>query len=499
MLVCKDCSNETSREVPGYEDEIVRVCRCCFVQFYAVIVVWHSWFSYKHKLVSGVEAAKKAFDKLSNSSSRIAVRMADGCVIDSWFKNDSWQQRIINRTQSHRRDIMSQNARIIVAPLPPAGLANPNPALYATTVVSATAPPSGTAQPLPAGQPQPITGIQQQPNSASRRHPPNHTYLNCYVVYRRTPKDPILHAWIEVPSEPEFPEMVAVVSSILEKASVQDASVLTGDGRILFLIDNSKSFAPLAQESLKSCPVVVAWQAMDGTQMTRQATYGELLLVTSRLDSRLPWVAIDELCGDVLAYRNCSISTLDVLSRTAGGVSNKLFAACTTSDVKPKVKLFNNSYVAHKELRDREDGILYLCPPNDAAPILISAHPSIDLDNAAKCVVPHVTAALSAQQRVVPPTIVDDDVRQETLNCPICIERYTTEERRPCICGSCGNTICLGCITSLRNCPYCRHEFNATARPPTNVALLALVEAQGRPLGSQPQSPLSQNGSGAAF
>jgi hypothetical protein len=63
----------------------------------------------------------------------------------------------------------------------------------------------------------------------------------------------------------------------------------------------------------------------------------------------------------------------------------------------------------------------------------------------------------------------------EVISCSICMEDYGTTERRPVMCVSCGNTICLECWNQTRTCPMCRCE--RPQRPIFNIALQQLLDA----------------------
>jgi hypothetical protein len=57
--------------------------------------------------------------------------------------------------------------------------------------------------------------------------------------------------------------------------------------------------------------------------------------------------------------------------------------------------------------------------------------------------------------------------------CSICMEAFNESARRPVLCTSCGNSMCLACWTDVRVCPMCSGE--KPSRPVFNIALEQLV------------------------
>lgn len=65
------------------------------------------------------------------------------------------------------------------------------------------------------------------------------------------------------------------------------------------------------------------------------------------------------------------------------------------------------------------------------------------------------------------------------LECPICLEQYGPEDRRPTS-FPCGHSICIGCMRELRNneCPTCRAQIVKAIQQPA-VSLMQVAEACG--------------------
>eukprot|EP00658_Telonema_sp_P-2_P052496 TRINITY_DN4071_c0_g1_i3.p1 TRINITY_DN4071_c0_g1~~TRINITY_DN4071_c0_g1_i3.p1 ORF type:complete len:137 (+),score=8.81 TRINITY_DN4071_c0_g1_i3:141-551(+) len=62
------------------------------------------------------------------------------------------------------------------------------------------------------------------------------------------------------------------------------------------------------------------------------------------------------------------------------------------------------------------------------------------------------------------------------FECGICYLTYTTDPvRRPCICRSCGNTLCHACVSRITTCTFCRAAIDPSKVVP-NIAILQMLE-----------------------
>lgn len=67
-------------------------------------------------------------------------------------------------------------------------------------------------------------------------------------------------------------------------------------------------------------------------------------------------------------------------------------------------------------------------------------------------------------------------------DCEICLETFDAVNRKPCVCGTCGKSICEQCTSSIPSCPFCRAVFRRTANGGTvgyvlNRTLMQMIES----------------------
>ena len=69
------------------------------------------------------------------------------------------------------------------------------------------------------------------------------------------------------------------------------------------------------------------------------------------------------------------------------------------------------------------------------------------------------------------------------MDCELCYETFNKDDHVPKVLQYCGHTFCQRCLANLVNskgklqCPLCRYEIAShSAQPPTNFALLQLIE-----------------------
>ncbi|KAL0222291.1 hypothetical protein RCL1_002145 [Eukaryota sp. TZLM3-RCL] len=60
------------------------------------------------------------------------------------------------------------------------------------------------------------------------------------------------------------------------------------------------------------------------------------------------------------------------------------------------------------------------------------------------------------------------------MNCPVCLEAFTTTDRVPLIVCSSFHSVCRCCVSSLKSCPFCRSILN---NPKPNISLVNLLES----------------------
>jgi hypothetical protein len=106
-IFCAKCSKYTSREIPElphYQSKPLRVCKCCFLRHLSYMVVAHSTFGLKVEIFGSRADATRYYNKFSRS--RLMLRMHDNAVIATFFENDRVRSRITQKAQGARNFLL---------------------------------------------------------------------------------------------------------------------------------------------------------------------------------------------------------------------------------------------------------------------------------------------------------------------------------------------------------------------------------------------------------
>jgi hypothetical protein len=476
-LVCDDCSKFRSREVRGYEGVHVRVCTACYHNELAMLVVWHSRFSFKARVVPDLVEARKLYDGLSGSWSRVLVRMKDGVVLYSWFKNAEWQAKVMNRAMCERNErrkavpSMPTPAMVIVAPATP-------------------------------------------------QHPSLGTFNNVFFAYRSSASEPFRHIWLPISSLDQLPTILDTCKKISANRNAIQGAMIAPDGtcHYAFALDDgamdNEAVATAVESTLQNLPTMLAWHSSETNsynhRMVRRLI--ELPAAFAYLQNA-DAVVIMDLGGHILQERNCTPAWKNALAVHGGAAILKelhfplvavamhgsrgiatysdMFSAYTAA-MQSSNRATATTPTTSKELENTSNGgnggAVFALNETDLAnesvdAAILQAHAEMDLSKGLKqlchaaAVVLRTDAAQAKQQQATTsqPVLTPPPAPVE-LDCPICMERFNLEAKRPVICASCGNTACVECMNHLRNCASCRAVLPGTGRHPPNVALMRLID-----------------------
>lgn len=494
-LFCDACSKNRAKGISGYDPNVeVRVCDICYYNDLAYLVVWNEMFTgYYIRIFSDRTEATTTFEKIPKYASRVLMKMGTGEIIASYFARQSWEQKILAQAQCQQRKhlrnrvaLRGQRTPQLSVPVLPQLIVPvlPRPAPQSVVAVPPVAVPP-IAVPLQAA-----TQAQQRPPQSKPAISPRDCSEGIIVLWKTQNGDTTEHKWLYESSLAREELIHAAKTLLASLPNVMHGCILSKEGEVFHVVNNSWIAPRRAVEQgsvayVKKLPIVSVL-LRDGEYTAKPFSTLHEALASNELqnlaeDSSL--MLMDHF-GYVVWTRNCGKRPwLEAMAKAAGErVARHLefeaiFVCRPDRAPTPHASLFT----AQKEMWSDNSAAIFVGNKSSSIPALYAKNPScskelaLSMSSAAKAALESASSPRSQTQ--AQPTGPSSQM-SESLECQICFSQFNPSNHKPCICASCGNTMCFTCIKGVGNCPFCRNSLGTSGAFITNVQLLQVVEQQ---------------------
>jgi hypothetical protein len=460
-VFCRHCSRYRSSHIephPIREGVHHRVCYECFHTKLSFAVTWHSWGFMKNQLFgSCADAQKFVHKKLSPSSSRMVSRMSDGAVVSHWFRSGEWERRIRNAARGYRGKVVR------------------------TQVQHDAGGDAATRRNVSAGS----VGEELVIMFVAQSEADGQWMTRCVRYNARDGRAAIVAQF---------------VASVEQSASgVCQAGAFTLKGETLhifkratFKFKSTTEREALAEFRAMKCVVVWHWNGGVSHKLCNTLEDGVHELDLAPVGAS---AAIVDSNATVIASRCCdNASWVETLLQHAGKIilpeiHHVHAVAVHAPGMAPTIT--KNMFTAKKQATAASTPVaVFVLASSGAGGATASGSNALLLvqTNTNVVNVPLTTAECEAmvsalrEVETAAPESARDEQRDEAsgegskpvtmFECRVCFEPYNTLQRKPVLCVSCGNSLCLDCYPSVKQCPMCRSEYDTTKPPVVNITIL---------------------------